>query len=72
LFSDDEARKAIIDLRQRVDAQKATAEAIEKRLTDENNQLRRSLLDLQNQIETLRAEQARMRGQGRADVQRDR
>jgi DNA anti-recombination protein RmuC len=63
LFSDDEARKAIIDLRQRVDAQKATAEAIEKRLTDENNQLRRSLLDLQNQIETLRAEQARMRGQ---------
>ena len=57
LFSDDEARKAIIDLRQRVDAQKATAEAIEKRLTDENNQLRRSLLDLQNQIETLRAEQ---------------
>jgi TolA-binding protein len=64
LFSDDEARKAIIDLRQRVEAQKATAEAIEKRLTDENNQLRRSLLDLQNQIETLRAEQARMRGQG--------
>ena len=52
MFSDDEARKAIIDLRQRVDAQKATAEAIEKRLTDENNQLRRSLLDLQNQIET--------------------
>ncbi len=64
LFSDDEARKAIIDLRQRVEAQKATAEAIEKKLTDENNQLRRSLLDLQNQIEALRAEQARMRGQG--------
>ena len=64
LFSDDEARKAIIDLRQRVEAQKATAEAIERKLTDENNQLRRSLLDLQNQIEALRTEQARMRGQG--------
>ena len=63
LFSDDEARKAILDLRQRADAQKAATEAIEKRLTEENNQLRRSLLDLQNQIETLRAEQARLRGQ---------
>ena len=63
LFSDDEARKAILDLRQRVEAQKAATDAVEKRLTDENNQLRRSLLDLQNQIETLRAEQARLRGQ---------
>lgn len=63
LFSDDEARTAIIELRQRVDAQKAAGEATERRLTEENKQLRRSLLDLQNQIETLRAEQARMRGQ---------
>ena len=63
LFSDDEARKAILDLRQRADAQKAATESIEKRLTEENNQLRRSLLDLQNQIEALRAEQARLRGQ---------
>ena len=54
LFSDDEARKAILDLRQRADAQKAATEAIEKRLTEENNQLRRSLLDLQNQIEAVR------------------
>lgn len=63
LFSDDEARTAIIDLRQRVEAQKAAVELMEKRLTEENTQLRRSLLDLQNQIEALRAEQARMRGQ---------
>ena len=63
LFSDDEARKAILDLRQRADAQKAATEAVEKRLTEENNQLRRSLLDLQNQIEALRTEQARLRGQ---------
>ena len=76
LFSDDEARKAIIDLRQRGEAQKAAADALEKRLTEENTQLRRSLLDLQNQIENLRAEQARLRGQAEqtsreiADVQR--
>lgn len=63
LFSDDEARKAVLDLRQRVETQKAATEAVEKRLTEENNQLRRSLLDLQNQIEALRAEQARLRGQ---------
>jgi tol-pal system protein YbgF len=63
LFEDDDARKAILDLRQRVDAQKAAGEVVERRQTYDINQLRRSLLDLQNQIEVLRAEQARMRGQ---------
>ena len=63
LFSDDEARTAILELRQRVEAQKLAGEAIERRLSEENVSLRRSLLDLQNQIDTLRAEQARMRGQ---------
>jgi tol-pal system protein YbgF len=60
LFSDDDARTAILELRKRLDA----GEVVERRLAEENNQLRRSLLDLQNQIESLRAEQARMRGQG--------
>ena len=63
LFSDDEARTAILELRQRVEAQKVASEAMQRRLTDENVNLRRSLLDLQNQIESLRAEQARMLGQ---------
>jgi tol-pal system protein YbgF len=63
LFSDDEARTAILELRQRVEAQRLASEAMERRLTEENVSLRRSLLDLQNQIETLRAEQARNRGQ---------
>ena len=63
LFSDDEARTAILELRQRVEAKKLAGEAIERRLSEENVSLRRSLLDLQNQIDTLRAEQARMRGQ---------
>lgn len=56
LFSDDEARKAILDLRQR------QAEEV-RRLNEENAQLRRSILELQRQIEDMRAEVARLRGQ---------
>jgi tol-pal system protein YbgF len=66
LFEDDEARRAILDLRQRVEAQRLAAErqADElRRATEENGQLRRSLLDLQTQIEAVRAEIARLRGQ---------
>lgn len=69
LFDDDEARKAIVELRERVrqgeDAAKArAAEAAQAdaQLVDQIGQLRRSLLDLNNQIETLRAEVARLRG----------
>lgn len=62
LFGDDEARTAILELRQRVEAQKLAGEAADSRLLDENAQLRRALLDLQGQIDTLRAEQARLRG----------
>jgi len=56
LFEDDEARRAILDLRQRV-------ETIRTQSAEENAQLRRSLLDLQNQIEQMRGELARMTGQ---------
>lgn len=63
LFEDDEARRAILDLRQKVDAsQLRTADEL-KKAVDENAQLRRSMLDLSNQIETLRADVARLRGQ---------
>lgn len=63
LFEDDEARRAILDLRQKVDAaQLRTAEEV-RRTTEDNAQLRRSLLDLSNQIEALRSELATMRGQ---------
>ncbi len=80
LFDDEEARKAILDLRQRVEAvrqeadQKMTEQA--RRASEENAQLRRSLLDLQNQIEVVRADAARLRGQNEqlvrdlADTQR--
>lgn len=63
LFEDDEARKAILDLRQKVDSsQQRMADEVRK-TTEDNAQLRRSLLDLSNQIEALRNELATLRGQ---------
>ncbi len=52
LFEDDEARRAILDLRQRVEKQ-----------SDEIQQFQRSLLEQENQFEALRAESARLRGE---------
>jgi len=63
LFSDDEARKAILELRQRQDAHKQATDAATVRLDDENAQLRRSLLNLQGQIDALRTELSGLRGQ---------
>ena len=62
LFDDEEARRAILDLRQRVDAVRLQAEQGASRASEDNAALRRSLLELQNQIETLRAETAKLRG----------
>jgi len=63
LFDDDEARKAILDLRQKVDIQQQRNVEDIKKANDDNAQLRRSVLDLSNQLEVLRAELAKMRGQ---------
>jgi tol-pal system protein YbgF len=74
LFDDDEARKAILDLRQRIDASRQSSDTGLQRLqevqndlirrnTEETAQLRRSLVDLQNQIESLRSDLARLNGQ---------
>jgi len=62
LFDDEEARRAILDLRQRVDAVRLATEQGASHASDENASLRRSLLDLQSQIETVRAEVAKLRG----------
>ena len=65
LFEDDEARRAILDLRQRVEQSNAVikdSNAAIKGLADENGQLRRGLLDLQGQIEALKAELSQGRG----------
>jgi len=63
LFEDEEARRAILELRQRVDALTQASQRAGERSGDEVSQLRRSLLDLQSQIEALRTEQALLRGQ---------
>jgi len=67
LFDDDEARRAILDMRQKMETNRAEAEqklAEEtKRSSEEAAQLRRALVDLQNQLEALRAELAKARGQ---------
>jgi tol-pal system protein YbgF len=74
LLEDDEARKAILDLRQRVESVRQTLDGqLNEQLsksTEDSAQLRRSLVDLQNQIEASRAEMARLRGQGE-QLQRD-
>jgi len=59
LFGDDEARRAILDLRQRLEQTQRQMQA----QSDETAQLRQSLLDLQSQIDSLKAELARSRGQ---------
>ncbi len=102
LFEDDDARKAILELRQRVEAQRRALEsgisdamaanaAEQRRQIEEQRRqmeelrrineelgalMRRSLLELANQIDALRGEIARLRGQDEqlardvADVQR--
>ena len=66
LFEDDEARKAILDLRAKVqaneDAAKRRDEQINALVQDQIQPLRRSMLDLNSQIEALRAEIAKLRG----------
>jgi tol-pal system protein YbgF len=59
LFDDDEARRAILELRQKFDASQIEL----KKVTEDNVQLRRSMLDLSNQLESLRSELAKLRGQ---------
>ena len=67
LFDDDEARKAILDLRARVDKvdvdARARLEEQNRQVNEQIGQLRRSVLELNSTIEQLRAELARMRGQ---------
>ena len=69
LFDDEEARKAILDLRTRLTqtdesakARSAELAAANVQLSEQVQALRRSILDLNNQIEAMRAEVARLRG----------
>lgn len=58
LFEDEEARRAILDLRQRLEA---TSNAL-KAQSEDNAQLRRVLVDLQGQIDLMRADLNKSRG----------
>lgn len=63
LFEDDEARRAILEMRQQ---RTQDADALNAKLNALNaqvDQLKRSLLDMNAQIETLRGDLARQRGQ---------
>lgn len=70
LFSDDEARNAILELRQRVEAMRLELLAGNERnaktgkdfVTEETASLGKSLLELQRQIELLRGDVAELRG----------
>jgi tol-pal system protein YbgF len=76
LFEDEDARRAILDLRKQVQQQAIAAqqidafnkqriEALEAALVEsgqQNVQLRRLLVDLQNQIDSLQGDLARLRG----------
>jgi tol-pal system protein YbgF len=66
LFEDDEARRAILDLRQQLQQQREDL----RRAGEDNATLRRSLLELQSQIEALRSEIAQQRG-GNEQLARD-
>ena len=59
MFDDDEARKAILDLRQQI----ASVNASQQKANEEVTQLRRSMLDLQNQIEKQKSDLAQVRGE---------
>jgi tol-pal system protein YbgF len=65
LFPDNEARKAIVELRAEGELQKksiAELAGANRELLEQVSQLKRSLLDLNNQIEALRGDLARQRG----------
>jgi tol-pal system protein YbgF len=67
LFDDDEARKAILDLRQKLEQSNEQHRARQAeqmaQMAEQIAQIKRSLLDLNNQLEMLRSENAKLRGQ---------
>ena len=67
IFDDDEARRAILDLRQKLEQSNEQARLRQSdqmaAMSDQLAQLKRSLLDLNSQIELQRADNAKLRGQ---------
>ncbi|HWI11195.1 MAG TPA: tol-pal system protein YbgF [Burkholderiaceae bacterium] len=63
LFDDDEARRAILDIRQKIEQNAERQRTGQQQLTEQIDQLKRSLLDLNNQLEQMRGDNASLRGQ---------
>ena len=63
LLEDDEARRAILDLRTKLDQSAEQQRARQTEQAEQLNQIKRSLLDLNNQLEQLRGDNAKLRGQ---------
>jgi len=76
LFEDDEARLAILDLRQRMEALRSELDQMRRSSGDNGSQVGRGLLELQNQIELMRGDLSALRGENErlarqlADLQR--
>jgi len=80
IFDDDEARRAIVDLRQKLEQSNEQARARQneqmKALAEQVDQLKRGMLELNNQLEQMRSDSAKLRGQNEeltravAEVQR--
>ncbi len=62
LFDDAEARRAILDLRAKQEQTDARTKAANDQLLEQISQLKRSLFDLNNQLEQMRIDMAKMRG----------
>lgn len=62
MFPDNEARRAILELRKQVEDADKAQKALDAQMQEQLTQLRRSLVDLNNQLETQRAEMATLRG----------
>src|SRR4051812_11974599 len=66
VFDDDEARKAILDVRAKVIEQQRQLDAMSRKvddLTARAEPMSRAQIDTQNQLESMRQEIARLRGQ---------
>lgn len=74
LLEDDEARRAILELRQKVDEQSGAADkrsaalasqigVLQQQQSADASAQRQALMDLLNQLETLRSDMAKLRGQ---------
>ena len=61
-FPDNEARRAIVELRDKNEADRKQLTETDIKLTEQLQQLQRSMLELSNQIEGLKSEVARLRG----------